>query len=326
MNKNEQLKVLYNAVLINQITKGNSLNKIYEVAVDDTHYILRTSEYSEKKKNHVDFELNWMNYLSTEINEIVKPIPSLKDNLYEVVDNEYIFCLLEKAEGNPIEFNESLFFDIGSILGNMHRLTKEYSGNVVQPKFEWYNGWTTWPEYNIIIDEEIQLYINQFKRELFSLPKANDNYGIIHEDVHPGNFFVKNGKIKLFDFDDCQFNWYICDIATSLYQIVQHKLPYYLTNTNERNEFAEFFLKPFFKGYFEANDLDKYQFSKSNLLSKINLFINYRIATAYQFVQNINIENPNFDFLNWVKETLKSDTPFISIDYYKVIISNIQNS
>jgi Putative homoserine kinase type II (protein kinase fold) len=308
----EQLKTLYNAVIVEKITKGYSLNEIYEVTVDGIAYILRSSKYSIKKKEHIEFELNWMNYLSAEISEIVKPIPSLNDNLFEVVDNEYILCLFEKAESNPYEFNESLFFDMGTIIGNMHRLTKEYSGNIVQPKFEWYNGWTTWPEYNIVVDEEIQLHINRLKRELQSLPKSNDNYGIIHEDIHTGNFFVKNGKIKLFDFDDCQFNWYICDIATSLYQITQHKLPYYLTNTNERNDFAEFFLKPFFKGYFEANNLDKYW------LLKINLFINYRIATAHQFVQNITIENPNVDFLNWAKDILNSNIPFISIDYKKL--------
>ena len=310
---NEQLKKLYNAVITEKITKGNSLNEIYEVAVDDTHYILRSSKYSEKKQEHIELELNWMNYLSAEINEIVKSIPSVNNNLFEVVDDKYILCLFEKAERDSGELNESLFFDMGAIVGNMHRLTKTYSGNIVQPKFEWYNGWTTWVEYNIVMDEEIQQFINQFKRELLSLPKSNDNYGIIHEDIHPGNFFVKNGKIKLFDFDDCQFNWYICDIATSLYQITQHKLPYYLTNTNERNDFAEFFLRPFFKGYFQENNLDKYW------LSKINLFINYRIATAYQFVQNITIGNPNVDFFNWVKETLNSDIPFISINYEEMI-------
>ena len=307
------MKSLYNAEFVSEITRGNSLNKIYEVTVDNVPYILRRSKYSEYKAAHIDFELCWMNYLSAEIDEIVKPIPSLNGNLFETVDNEYILCLFEKAYGNHVELNESLFCDIGAMMGNMHRLTKSYSGNIVHPRFEWYNGWTTWDEYNIVTDDEIQSFIARYKRELQSLPKTNDSYGIIHEDIHAGNFFVNDGKIKLFDFDDCQFNWYVCDIAVALYQITMHKLPYYLSNTNERTDFAAAFLESFFKGYSQYNKLDKYW------VSKIDLFINYRMATAYQFVQNLNVENPNHDFLNWVKGMLTTETPFIAVDYGKLI-------
>ena len=238
--------------------------------------------------------------------------PSLNGNLFEVVD-DYILCLFEKAEGNHAELNPPLFYEMGAMMGNMHRLTKSYNDNIIQPRFEWYNGWTTWDEYNIVTDDEIQAFINRYKRELHALPITNDSYGIIHEDIHTGNFYVNDGKIKLFDFDDCQFNFYICDIATALYQITQHKLPYYLTNTNERTDFAETFLESFFKGYLQMNSIDKFW------LSKIDLFINYRMATAHQFVQNITIDNPNVDFLTWVKDTLKSDTPFIRVKYEKLI-------
>ena len=137
----QQAELLYNAKMVNENILGNSANLIFEIEIEQVPFILRASEYSSQKKSHIDFELNWVNYLTNNLNNIVKPIKSLNNKLYEIIqvhNKSYILCLFEKAKGkivdcnNPMEFNDKLFFDLGVLMGNIHRLTKKYNKNIVK--------------------------------------------------------------------------------------------------------------------------------------------------------------------------------------------------
>src|SRR5690606_13388588 len=51
-----------------------------------------------------------------------------------------------------------------------------------------------------------------------TLPKSAESYGLTHQDAHGGNLFVDDqGRITLFDFDDCAYNWFVNDIAMVLF-------------------------------------------------------------------------------------------------------------
>lgn len=322
-----QAEKLYNAKSLSENTLGNSANTIFEMIMSDEPFILRVSEYKENKKEHIDFELNWMNYLSSEINNIAKPIKSVNKNLNEIIDvndKKYILCAFEKAKGktvnsrNQIEFNETLFSNLGSIMGHMHRLTMAYNDydDIIADKFAWYNSALFWPEYNIVIDDEIQPFAQKYVDELHSLSKSKETYGIIHEDIHEHNFFVDSGHITIFDFDDCQFNWYAYDIAATLYQLVQSAMPF--QNAKEREEFAATYLLSYLKGYSETNAISKYW------ICKLDMFMKYRRTGSYKFIQNIfkdHLVNPHEGYLHWLKKGILSDTPFVYIDYQKIIDS-----
>jgi Ser/Thr protein kinase RdoA (MazF antagonist) len=309
MDKNKQYilkyaESLYNAKAVNEYTIGNSENLIFEIEKEAAPYILRVSEYSGKKKAHIDFELNWVNYLAAKLDNIVRPVKSANNNLYEVIssgEKNYVICLFEKANGkvvdsdNPMEFNDKLFFDLGALMGNMHRLTAEYEGNsVIIPEFERYHT-----------------------EELSALPKSKDCYGIIHDDVHIHNFFVDNGHISLFDFDDCRFSWYADDMASALFYMI------YFTNLFEKsekyiNEFAENYLCTYFRGYTLTNTINKY------CVSKFNLFLKYRMTGVYSYLTDMyknNPENPYRKSLNWLKHKLDNDLPYVDINYEKIINS-----
>ncbi len=90
MNKNnklllQQAELLYNAKVVNENILGNSANLIFEMEIQQVPFILRVSEYSSKKKSHIDFELNWVNYLTDNLNNIVKPIKILINNLNKII-------------------------------------------------------------------------------------------------------------------------------------------------------------------------------------------------------------------------------------------------
>jgi Ser/Thr protein kinase RdoA (MazF antagonist) len=233
--------------------------------------------------------------------------------------------LLEKAQGktvdirNPKEFNEALFNSLGALMGNMHRLTVDYEGNLRQPEFEWKSPTYSWRHDIVILDEEVRLSDKRYFDEICALPVDKYNYGIIHHDIHTDNFFLENGKIKLFDFYDCQINWYAADIASALFFMVQKGAgPLTYKSEKERTQFAESCLIAYLTGYLQTNQTSEYW------IKKIDLFMKYQMSDEYLFAQNWwpdELAHLRNWYLDWHKERITNDLPYVFIDYEKVINS-----
>ncbi len=43
-----------------------------------------------------------------------------------------------------------------------------------------------------------------------------DRFGLIHNDMRPSNFLWHQNRLRLIDFDDCGFGWFIADFAASV--------------------------------------------------------------------------------------------------------------
>lgn len=318
--------MLYDVKLDHEITMGGTSSLIFEVKRESISYVLRASEYSTDRKAHAAFELNWMEYLSNHLEGVVRPQKSKRDNLYEVIEaagKAYILCLLEKAPGklvdpnNPNEFNEQLFFNLGSLMGDMHRLTVDYEGNIRKPAFEWTGSANFWRYENPILDESVRRYQKEYYDEICTLPIAKDSYGIIHWDIHTDNFFVDNGRIKLFDFDACQFNWYAADMASAIFfMVLKGAGPLTQMSEKARTEFAETYLISYLKGYLETNQTTEYW------VRKIDLFIKYQMCDEYLAAQDfwpVELAEQRDWYLNWHKERITKGLPYVFIDYGKVL-------
>lgn len=324
----KQAKLLYDVKPDREITMGGTNNRIYEVTQGLTAYILRASEYSPVKKSHTEFELNWMVYLSEHLKGIVRPQKSRANHLYEVIDvagKKYILFLMEKAPGKivdvacPDQFNESLFFNLGALMGDMHRLTMDYEGNVRKPEFEWTGAANAWRYENPILDESVRQYQKKYHDELCTLPMCKDSYGIIHWDIHTDNFFVDNGKIKIFDFDACQFNWYAADMASAIFfMVLKGAGPLTHKSEKERTDFAEAYMISYLKGYLQTNRTSAYW------IRKIDLFIKYQMCDEYLAAQSFwpeELKDQRDWYLNWHKERITNGLPYVFVNYDKILNS-----
>lgn len=324
----EQAESLYSVKPAYEITMGGTSSLVFEVKRGQTAYILRASEYNLKTKNHIAFELKWMEFLSSHLTGIVQPQKSKNDNLYEIITiagKSYALCLLEKAPGkivtvnNPNEFNEQLFYNLGALMGDMHKLTVGYEGNVRTPEFEWTGTVNFWRYDKPILDREVRLQQKKYYDEISTLPIDKDNYGIIHWDIHTDNFFVDNGKIKLFDFDACQFKWYTADMASAIFfMVLKGAGPLTYKSEKERTEFAETYLISYLKGYLQTNRTTKYW------IRKIDLFIKYQMCDEYLAAQSFwpgELAHVRDWYLNWHKERITDGMPYVFIDYDKIINS-----
>ncbi len=62
--------------------------------------------------------------------------------------------------------------------------------------------------------------VEKAQQDLRLLPSDPDCFGLIHGDIHSGNFLLQAGQPWLFDFDDCHRGWFNQDLALILYYIV----------------------------------------------------------------------------------------------------------
>jgi Ser/Thr protein kinase RdoA (MazF antagonist) len=63
------------------------------------------------------------------------------------------------------------------------------------------------------------------KRVMTDLGEDTDNFGLIHADLHLGNALFWRDDVRVIDFDDCGFGYWLYDIAVSLWEL-RHRSDY----------------------------------------------------------------------------------------------------
>lgn len=321
---------LYGATVTLSHQKRITGNRIFEVTKDEIPYILRLSEYTPEKEEYISCELSWMKYLSDSISSVVRPQLSLSGNLYEIAEtpnDKTIICMMEKAEGTIADpddsdiFNPDLFYNLGSVMGDMHRLTRTYEGNIRKYIFEWNGPASAWRINNVIEDAEVRKCQERYYKNILSLPITKDNYGLIHWDIHTDNFFVKDGKIKLFDFNSFQTNWYVADMASAIFfMLLKGCGPLSGQTEKERTDSAEEYITSYLSGYMTTG------FASKTDLANIDLFVKYQMTDEYLAAQLFwdGDEETRLYYLDWHRQRLTDDRFYVDVDLEKIIESVIK--
>lgn len=79
--------------------------------------------------------------------------------------------------------------------------------------------WGDWRAARGLSDKDAALLMQAEARLLAQFDAygmAPDRYGLIHNDLRPSNFLWHDGRLRLIDFDDCGFGWFIADFAASV--------------------------------------------------------------------------------------------------------------
>jgi Ser/Thr protein kinase RdoA (MazF antagonist) len=57
------------------------------------------------------------------------------------------------------------------------------------------------------------------RRVMTHLGEDADSFGLIHADLHLGNALFWRGEVRVIDFDDCGFGYWLYDIAVALWEL-----------------------------------------------------------------------------------------------------------
>jgi Ser/Thr protein kinase RdoA (MazF antagonist) len=238
-------------------------NFVYECRRGDEPFILRVTHSSHRNFGEIIAELDWMAYLADHDVAVPKPIQSLKGNLVEAIkleNSSFFITAFHRIDGATIldaqACTPAVYREWGRIMGKMHHLAKNYVPR--EPSCHR----SAWFENDILVNltsylaeqpkilEKIQKLLDQ----LTQFPQDQDSYGLIHTDFTDVNFFVNDGQITVFDFDDSEYHWFAYDIAVVLFDT----LPWLPQLGMGKDDFGAFFWKHFYSGYLSENKLDEY--------------------------------------------------------------------
>ena len=255
-------------------------NLVYEYQRDGQARILRLSFNPERPVTQIQAELHFINHLAQGGVRVSLPILSEHGNLIEVLPAagiSFIAVSFVKGRGMRVPDNgyryrvgipiEEYFQNWGQVLGQMHRLAKNYqplSAAIKRPTwFEWEtaNGFP-YREQLPAIGYKYDALI----AELGALPRDVDSYGLIHNDFNDGNFTVdyENGEITVFDFDDCCYFWFIYDLACAWEGGIGRAM---FRPLEERIAFMDHYMAEVMAGYSRENTLS------TEWLARLPLFL-----------------------------------------------------
>lgn len=307
--------------------RGDFENYVFEADQNGLPVILRLTHSSHRSQNEVLAELEWIRFLRENGVDIPSCLDSQKKELTEVIpagDTYFTAALFEKATGkhadrkNPEQWNADLFREWGRITGEMHRATSGYApANPELSRPQWHEDEQILhaERYIQLGDEFILDRLKTALARMHALPQSHQTFGLIHTDIHPGNFFVDAGRIQVFDFDDSHYNWYIHDVAIPLYYSITGGIP--SIYEGDRNAFAADFLQAFWSGYSEIFPLDP------AWLDTLADFLIFRDLTLYLvFHKKVEPEKMSERDKQWmaeIRDRLFRQVPIAELDFRKLI-------
>ena len=294
---------------------------IYEVKKADGEYILRIGHDHRRGENLVHAEADFLNYLANCGLSVPEVLPTLDGQLVGSLpaadQSHFVTALFTKAPGHHptrADWQPELFERMGAFLGRLHRFSKAYQPDENAPTRFTFDADAQAMQIEAdkflpAEDAQIKTLFTETVDQILALPRNNESFGLCHSDFHSGNFFITDeGQITLFDFDDCQYAWYVYDIAMALFYAIS-------LDCQSEKELADarIFLTQFLKGYRLEFTLDP------AWLLQIPHFLKVREIDLY-FVIHRSMDLNNLDpwctrCMDGRREKILNEIPYCNLDY-----------
>lgn len=303
---------------------GEVENFVYALETPEGGRILRLTHSSHRTADMVASELEWIVWLAEHGIRACRPIPTRSGDWIEVLpvgDTYFVAALFEQAPGRPVGFRDpdpavwapDLFHLWGRTLGRIHAASKRYVPSLPSLKRpEWHEDdiVVRSPDYLSPNDPGALEAMDRSLEWLRTLPSDREGYGLIHADLHQGNFHVHDGEIWAFDFDDCAYHWFIQDLAMPIYYSL---MTISLEDTAECVRFMRGFFPPLIDGYRTENALDPFW------IEQLPGFLSFRDLLLYAFCYKkydpVVLNEGNSGFFNRLRRNVHEGASYAEFDF-----------
>ncbi|MBA2660900.1 MAG: phosphotransferase [Bradymonadaceae bacterium] len=263
---------------------GGFENLVYKLRDEHGERILRLTHQSDRTRELVEAELDWIEDLANRGICVARPLVGRSGQLIESLHAQngdlYHATAFTFAPGIRVEasdpelWNPTFFERWGEVLGRMHAASVEFKVPQGRPRRY---AWNEDPMLNFEAyipagEGDVIEGCRGIVEAISGLSRSAETFGLIHADLHQGNFFVDQGGMTIFDFDDCLYHWFVCDLATVLYSVCWWNVE---GDGPRQNAFAETFGKALLRGYRRHWEISP------EWLEHIPLFLSLRDATIY---------------------------------------------
>lgn len=213
-----------------------SENATYAVeAPDGQRWALRIHRDGYHSKAAIASELAWLQDLRHQQVVITPvPLPGRNGEIIQTLGHKSLktqrqVVLSEWEAGTEPGISEDLtrpFERLGEVTARMHRHTREWQRPTwfTRPvwNFETALGeaaphWGRWRDGIGVQGEEQALFgrtVAVIGQRLAAYGQSSARFGLIHCDLRLANLLIDGDAVKVIDFDDCGFSWYMYDAAT----------------------------------------------------------------------------------------------------------------
>ncbi|TBR58093.1 hypothetical protein B4U84_19305 [Westiellopsis prolifica IICB1] len=226
---------------------GHSGNVTFYVETPEEKFLLRIHQSFSglqddiwQRPDIIESELLWLDALGHQTNIIVQqPVQNLEGRwITQVLANDtqdVFYCsLLRWIDGYICDTDRTpqQAHQIGLLIAQLHHHSSQWKfpHNFVRPIFDEnrlraaLSAFYPAVSYGLVSPEHYGM-LTQATQKIESMMKtlgqAQDIWGLIHADLHDGNYLFYNEQIRPIDFARCGFGYYLYDIAESL----QYLLP-----------------------------------------------------------------------------------------------------
>jgi len=125
------------------------------------------------------------------------------------------------------------FRTLGAVSARMHGHARGWAPPAGFERFRWDYAttlgpdghWGRWQDGLGMGAEELALLgrlDETLRRRLAAYGQAPDRFGLVHADIRLANLLVEGEHVRVIDFDDCGWSWFMYDFATTVSFIEDH--------------------------------------------------------------------------------------------------------
>lgn len=287
------------------------------------NFVLRITPIAHRNYDDIKSEVDFMIYLKENGVRIAAPLSGLdSEYVYQVQfnDAQWVLAAFELAVGEDfmmrVETPER-FVQIGKTLGQIHRLSKSYKPRSLKPRRQWYQNQhiVKAPEIFYNYDKELCRIFDKYMTMMMDLPKNEEVFGLIHGDYLLSNYFFSGNEITVFDFDDCEYSWYLTDLAVCILFYLIGAEPAGLMS---RKKEAEKWFAYLIKGYLAETTISSEQIRNIDLFFKMR---EYNLLSYNLAIRDKHFSKWQNDLVSGILDRVMNGKPFINIDFSTVFDS-----
>jgi Ser/Thr protein kinase RdoA (MazF antagonist) len=213
-----------------------SENHTYRIQSEDGEYALRVHRPGYRTARQIESELHWVDALR-EDGAIETPTAIPATTGERVVDlgthNVVLFEWLPGVTPEPdgADLAEG-FKTLGAVSARMHAHARAWTPPPGFDRPHWdyahtlgaHGHWGAWQD-GLGMGPEEREQLRRLDGTIATRLRDyghGDRYGLVHADIRLANLLVDDGAVRVIDFDDCGFAWFMYDFATTVSFMEDH--------------------------------------------------------------------------------------------------------
>ena len=254
-------------------------NVVYSFDAGSSRLFLRLTRDLHRSRAQLEAELDFVCFVASCGVAAALPVPSEHGALIETLQAEngavWHAVTFLAAPGRHFRYFTSdigrpLFHAWGTAMGALHSASRRFEPRKGRRRPVWREQDTTSCDLDRVPAGETEALREHARvgEWLASLPIGSESWGLIHGDFERTNVLLDGETLRVFDFDDACYHWYVADVANALWA-------FRAAPPDDRHRFLAWFLE----GYGERCGVDgdvREQMSWFIRLRSLSLFINRR--------------------------------------------------